>query len=109
MKVQFNEVEEFMEELDKDKTKIDRGIIRTTIRYVNTTGSPNIKSVIACSTYSVEGQVIELNEYCGDVWGLNNELDKAVVNIAEKFMTLIEETATEYGLDLRHGILEDNR
>lgn len=107
MKVLFNRVNEFCMELKKDSPKIDRSIVRATVRYKISTISPNIQHVFAMATYSVEGQVVELDHYCGDIWGINDTADQKVLDIAKAHLLKVEDTVKTFGCEIRSGHLEE--
>jgi len=107
MKVRFNRVEEFCTELEKDAEKIDRRIVRCTKLFEVTKISTNIHYVFALATYVVEGQTVELRRYCGDIWQINKEKDKAAVDLADKALAAIEETCKRLKLEVRAGYLEE--
>lgn len=77
--VKFNDIEEFCAEMEKDASDIERRIVRTTTMTRTSSLSPNIRHIIALATYSVDGQVIRLESYCGDLWGVNQDQDKQVI------------------------------
>ena len=107
MKVRFNQPQEFCEELEKDHFQIERGIIRTTIRYEVSKMSPNIHHVFAVATYSVDNQVVEMEKYCGDIWRINQEQDDEVMARAKECLDTVENTAKSCGCEIRSGSLED--
>lgn len=107
MKVHFNEPKEFCEELVKDHLQIERGIVRCTVRYETAKISPNIHHVIALATYSVAGQVVELEQYCGDVWRINKEEDQKVLDQADATIKLVEKFCQGCDLQVRTGHLEE--
>ena len=103
----FNVVEEFCAEIENDAPEIDRGIVRITDMSRGSTVSPNIRHIFAMATYSVAGQVVRLECYCGDVWGINQETDKKVYEKAEKIRQTVAMTCENLGLQRRAGILEE--
>ena len=107
MKVKFNSPEEFCHEMEKDKAKIDREIVRTTSKYVVSKMSPHIHHVFALATYSVNGQIVEMEKYCGDTWGVNKDSDREVLDKSTETLAAIEETAGHCGCEVRSGILEE--
>ena len=58
--------------MEKDATEVDRGIIRVINLFETSRLSPNIRHVTVVSTFSMKGQVVRLERYCGDVWQINN-------------------------------------
>lgn len=107
MIVKFNSTEEFCEELRKDAFKVDRGIVRVTNLFRVSGLSPSIRHLIVVATYSAEGQVVKLERYCGDIWGINKEADDKVLSKAQAFHDFIISTCQELCLELRAGTLEE--
>lgn len=106
-RVKFNAVEEFCAEMERDKSDIDRRIVRLTHLFQDSRLSPNIQHVLAVATYSVKGQVVRLERYCGDVWRINDEADKKVLDRAEAVHKAIKEACQRLELKVRAGILEE--
>lgn len=106
-RVKFNMVTEFAEEIKKDAEHIDRNIVRVTQSFKQSELSPKIKLVYFIGTYSVDGQVVKLERYCGDVWGVSEDADKVVLDKADMAMGDVEKLCKALGIDCRAGILED--
>ena len=66
--VKFSAPDDFLEELAKDKEKVDRGIVRLVYSFTPTNISPNIQHLSVVATALVAGQVYRLETYCGDLW-----------------------------------------
>ena len=107
MKVTFNQVKEFIAELYKDEGKVERNLVRCTKLFEASRLSPNIRHVSVFSTYSVDGQVITLTRYCGDIWGINEERDAEVIAKADQLLMTIEASCKRLGLETRAGMLEE--
>jgi len=106
-KVKFNQPSEFCAEMEKDDGDIDRKIVRTTMSYIVSKMSPNIHHVMVLGTYSVAGQLVEVEKYCGDIWRINQEQDDKVMARAKSYIAEIEETAKILNLEIRSGELQD--
>ncbi len=110
LKVKFNSVQEFCQELKKDAANVDRGIIRTTKLTQMSTMSPNIHYVFALASYSIQGQIVEFKKFCGDIWGVNKDADEEVYEKAEKILKEIEDLVQGIqGVDVRAGVMEDEQ
>jgi hypothetical protein len=107
--VVFNQVEEFIAELEKDAEKVERGIVRLTKIFEGTKISPNIHHVSVFATYTVEGQLITLKRYCGDIWELGQGRDTEVIAKADGYLTTIEEACKRLNLEVRAGAIQDGR
>lgn len=109
MKVKFNQVEEFCAELEKDAEGgvIDRRIVRCSSLWEASKLSLNIHHVSFLATYSVREEVIELRRYCGDIWRINQENDKKVLDKAEQIGKIIEEVCRRHKLEVRAGYIEE--
>jgi len=105
--VKFNMEGEFAEELEKDAALVERRIVRLTNLFRTSSISPNIRDVLVLATYSVQGQVVRLERYCGDVWGINDQEDNKVLERAAKAQEMVKEACERLGLELRAGSLED--
>jgi hypothetical protein len=107
--VMFNSVEEFIAELEKDAAKVDRQIVRITNLSEGTNISPNIQHVSVFATYTVEGQIIILKRYCGDIWRLGQQRDKEVLAKAKEHLKTIEEACRRLKLEARAGAIQGDR
>ena len=107
MKVIFNQVEEFIAELEKDAGQVERNLIRCTKLFEPSYLSPTIRLVSIFSTYSVDGQVITLTCYWGDTSGINREKDGEVIAKADGYLKTIEEACKRLGLEARAGVLKE--
>lgn len=105
--VKFNAVEEFCAEIENDAQEIDRRIVRTTDVSRISSMTPNIRHILAVASYSVGEQVVRLECYCGDVWGINQEMDKKVFEKAEQIHQTVASTCEALELQNRAGVLEE--
>jgi len=109
LKVKFNMVKEFCEEILNDKDNIDRKIVRVTKSFTPSRMSPNIHIVSLLAGYSVSNQLVYLNRYCGEIWGINTESDKKIADKAEVGIDEITSVCLEAGLEIRAGLLENGK
>lgn len=109
VKVHFTDPGEFCAEIEADKAKIDRNIVRATVRWEPSKMMVTIQHVTMVAYYSVDGQVVELSHYCGDVWGINTGRDEEVVDLAHKHMALVKETCERLEIEYRAGTLEQEK
>lgn len=105
--VKFNDVEEFCAEIENDAPEIDRGIVRSTDMSRMSSVTPNIRHIFAMASYSVNGQIVILECYCGDVWGVKQDEDNKVYEKSEKIRQIVTKTCETLGLHKRAGILEE--
>ncbi len=111
IKVKFNVVAEFCQELkhDGDAGKVERGILRTTKLTQMSTISPNIHYVFALASYSVEGQIVEFRKFCGEIWHIRDDEDKKAWDKAEAILKEIEDLVQGIaGIEVRAGCLDDD-
>lgn len=108
LKVRFNMVDEFCEEMKKDKDIIDRKIIRVTQSFTPSHMTPNIRIVEVLASYSVSGQIVRLEKRCGEFWGVNTKSDQDVIDKADEVMKIIKDKAAKAGLQVRAGVLEES-
>lgn len=107
MRVKFNQVEEFCAELEKDAPLVDRRIVRCSNLWEVSKLSVNIHHLTFLATYSVEGEIVELRRYCGDIWRINQDADKKVLDKAEQVGKTIEEVCQRLKLEVRAGYIEE--
>lgn len=105
MQVRFNDVEEFLAELEHDRERIDRGIVRVTKTLTQTAQLP-IQQLAVVATARVGDTVVRLERYCGDLWGKEFPQDAETHERAEKVMRKLEDACRGMGLEVRAGILE---
>jgi hypothetical protein len=106
MTVVFNSTEEFLEELDKDRKKIDRRIVRLTVLHQESKLSPNIKHLHAMATFLVKGEIVMLSEYCGDIWGIETERNDVTAKRVDDKLGAVETFCKMHRLEVRSGKLE---
>lgn len=108
VKVVFNEVDEFLEELGRDGAleRIDEDIVRVTGVQKTSKFSPNIKNLFIKSTYRANGTVVELSRFLGDLWSLHEKQDKKVVDKYNEYMAIIRKYCEDHKLDCRSGAFE---
>ncbi len=107
MKVLYNSVNEFLEELQRDPPP-DRLLRTTRLRQSSGMGPINLISVLVTYVNRL-GQVVELRRYVGDDWGPNFDSTKKAADLAENILTEIEQMAHRLGLDVRAGQLVDEK
>ena len=115
MIVRLNQVEEFCDELRREEGNIERRIVRVTNLYTQSKMAISIKHVQVIVTFLVcafahawppaEAQIVRLERYCGDIWGIH-EQDQPVLDRAASATKKIEEVCQELGLEIRPGIIE---
>lgn len=104
--VNFNSIDEYCEEIKKDAKFIDRGIVRVTNLFKSSKASPNIEHLSVVSTYSVKNQIVRLECYCGDVWGMPGQDDKRYTAAEEACKKIKETVAMLVGIEIRNGVLD---
>lgn len=110
--VKFNSPDEFCEELQKDQEKVARRIVRCTNQTQSSRLSANIKLVTVLATYAVRNSelrivdLVRLERFCGELWGINEEEDQKVWDRAEEIRKKIEAVCAASGLELRAGNID---
>lgn len=103
LKVKFNSIEEFLDELNKEPPP-DK-IVRHTNIFVCSKISAIFRMVFVVATYlNKHGQVVNLKHYCGDISTMEN--DSKVLDKAEGYHKNIEQYCQVNGLETRAGVLE---
>lgn len=104
--VRFSEVDEFIEELNKDYPVVDASpILRITGLF-----RPGAAAAIRCcyllaTIINPRGELVKLESYCGDLWGQPTIDDKTQAKYEEKRCILVE-AAKSLHLDVRAGMFE---
>lgn len=104
--VRFSYPDDLLEELEKDKEKVDRGIVRLVYSFKPSKVSPNITHMSIVATAQVEGQVYRLEHYCGDLWHIEGQ-DQPVHDKGKKATEQLEEGCKALGLEVRGGSIEE--
>ena len=105
MKVLFNSVKEFLDELERDPPP-DR-IVRTT-RLRQQSGAQPFVSAFALATFVNRlGQVVELRKYVGEDWGPDFECSQKAKDLADRILTDVEQAARRHEMEIRAGQLVD--
>ena len=105
--VKFNSLAKFCQEMEADKDAIERRIVRITWLREGSKLSPNISHISVLSPYTVQGQIVKLVRYCGDIWRINQEGDDKVWAKAEEISKGITDKAKALQLEVRSGSLEE--
>jgi len=104
--VRFNVYDEFLAELTKDIELVDRRIVRITNLYQGSTVSPSLKHLSVVATAKVGVDIVRLDVYCGDVWGLNTQHNDVTRKKAQDIQHRITQAGAQLGFEIRAGILE---
>ncbi len=104
--VNFQYENEFAQEMQLDKGKIDRGIVRLTYLQETTKRSPLRLLYLVC-TYTVNDQLVKLRRYFGELSGMDQETtrDSAIIQDGMIAYNLIKAKCMELDLEVRSGIL----
>jgi len=105
-KVKLTDHNEFIAEMARDSVYVERQIVRLTQELKPTRISVNILDISVVAGYIVQGHLVELRRYCGQVWQINERQDNEVYNKAKGIMQAIEATAEKLGLEVRPGYIE---
>ena len=72
---------------------------------------PSTKHLHFIATYSVRGQVVKLDKYCGDVWNMHGQADhdynKTVFDRVAEAQEKVRETVEKNNHELRSGVLRE--
>lgn len=106
--VRFTDAKEFIEELERDRGMIERGIVRLTNHYMPSSLSPNIWHLSVIASCKVGQDLVRFQRYCGDAWGKNSEdQNRPTRDKADEVQKEIEKACQELGLEVRPGIYEE--
>jgi len=97
-----------MDELKKDAmaSVIQRGIVRVT-KSTERTREPGCSDVFVITGYLANGQLVELKQHMGELWGVcmrDSHNEETQTRAFEKVESLIKEIEAIGGLDIRAGV-----
>jgi len=105
MIVKFNAVEEFIDELKKEK--LVKPVVRLTYtRRANEKIAPLSSLSIVATAKAADGDIIKLEHFCGSLWGIEQE-DEKTQRRAEDVHRYIENHCQDLRLEVRSGIYEE--
>jgi len=110
--VRFNSVDEFLEELKKDRDDILDSILRVTQSRKDWLDSPSFPILSVIVTFALDMPrlprvhpfVVRLDYYCGAIGG--SEKQDALAK-AREVQEKIEDACREMGIEVRGGVLEE--
>jgi hypothetical protein len=103
--VQFNDVHEFLENLDKDRDLVERRIVRVTNLYRQSKLTASIQHLSVLATARISGEIVRLEVYCGDLWNLGS--DQATLEKASGVQRTVTDECARLNLDVRVGLITD--
>ena len=107
MRIKFSNLVDFIAELEKDKDKIERGIVRVNFERRATKFSPNVSTVFLVAECIIAGHILALRVYCGDLWGIGGTDEETKLKYSDKHR-ILEAELTRLGItDIRGGAIED--
>jgi hypothetical protein len=102
IKVQFHQIDEFLEELTQEREAVTDRILRVTYLHAQHSGMPIVHlSVVAGAL--VRGVLIEFVQRCGDLWKMRSDSDAQTTQRAEELRRRLEEAAHRLDLQIRRG------
>ena len=106
MRVLFNDVDEFLTELERERDALKRGIVRVTLSLRRLPNAP-VTSLAVVATVACEDGVVRLESPAGHLWGIPNE-DEPVKAHAQAMRAAIDAACERLGLEVRAGVIEDD-
>ncbi len=117
MKIKFSNLKDFIEELEKDKDKVERGIVRVNTVTQVSKMSPAVHLVYVLAECIVvdfiapgviSSHIIEYREYCGDLWGKGFECDEKTKSKVKELRSQLDAEFARLGItDIRGGTIEE--
>jgi hypothetical protein len=110
--VKFTSPEEFCADLKRDEATLHRRIVRCTNLIQPSRMSPNIRVLTVVATYAVRNatgritDIVKLERYCGDLWGVGEGQDDKVLKEAEAIQDKIKKVCDSLNVEVRAGLLE---
>lgn len=93
--VQFNDIGEFIGNLAKDRESVNGRIVRVTNLYRQSALAPSIRHLSVIATTRISGELVRLEVYCGDLWGLGK--DQPILDKAEALQRILTNRCAEPG------------
>jgi len=107
MIIKFNGADEFVAELKKEP--LAKPLVRLTyLRRANEKVAPLTSLFIIGTAKTADGDIIKLEHYCGPLWGVGQEDEKAKKH-GEDTYHYIEEACAKLNLEVRAGIYEEGK
>ena len=100
--VSFHDLDEYLAELRIDKDRIDRGILRVTVR--RRYGSPFV-TVYVVATATIDGTLVKLEHRVGEAFA-GDEKANGITDKAQTALDTLAEAGRSLGLDVRAGVFE---
>ena len=100
--VSFHDLGEYLAELRLDKDRIDRGILRVTVR--RRYGSPFV-TVSVVASVTVEGLLVKLEHRIGEAFA-GDEKPNGLTDKAQAVLDTLTEAGKSLGLDVRAEVFE---
>lgn len=97
----FNDLDEFMEQLETHAPEIVGGEVRVT-RVTRSNGQLPIAHLFVVSTYIMPDYLVKFERSVGDLWSMPN--DEKINAQAQEIMDRITPAATDEGLDVGAGV-----
>lgn len=104
--VKFNSVEEFLEEVEKDRSNTHLKIVRLTNVWAAIPNLAPIRALSVVATAKVKEDIVRLDRYCGQIWNIGSQ-DEGTYKRAEAVRKQIEEAAKKLGIEIRAGVWEE--
>ena len=109
MKVRFNVVSEFVEELELDKDVVEDKILRVSRLYEHTHTAPLVHLYVL-ATAVVRSKIVYLRQFCGQMFdrhpGVEHE-PTTQERTAERIQETLTQEAARLGFTIRAGVLEE--
>lgn len=100
--VGFNDLDEYLAELTKDRGRIERQILRITVR--RRYGAPFV-TVTVVATAVIGGRVVKLERLVGEAFAGDERADGLAAK-TKAILDRLTEAGASLGLDVRAGVYE---
>lgn len=101
--VKFNDVKEFIAELQLSRLSMFEPILRITKSFERSSISPGVLLISVIATFEMRTRIVRLDMFCGEHW-TNSEDDKAP-ELAEKTLKFLEAAAKDLEIQVRAGVI----
>jgi hypothetical protein len=104
MKILFNDTPDFLEELSKDKSRIERGIVRINF-LTKAAGATGLSSRTLIAQCIVDGHVITLEKFIGEFWPGQEKRNEEIRMKGEEARGELFNRLLRINLEVRGGLI----
>jgi len=105
MKIKYTDVEEFVNEMERDREDIHRGIVRLAKFQRPVAGSRGIFAMGVIATYRRGDEIVMLESHCGHYMGeVGKAISERTIDAQKATYELLRSRILSLGLEIRGGV-----